>query len=726
MTTLFADPGNRFRHLAIIHHFSTAHRHQWETGTGPNAGPMDYAARAERHLTRLAGMGFGGVVANVGPQRYLEDEEEWRAFLAGFEVAKKMGLRFWIYDEDGYPSGAAGGLVLRDHPEYQAQALVRMEDGFAPGQIVMRPPSGWLYAVRAEVRHKGSQSAEDVTSSVGEDGWLRFEADRACRVTRFDARRAFEGTHCANNVHSVRRYINVLSEKAVGHFYDVTEEAYFARMGADAGRVEAVFTDEPSFMAAYFGTLPYGLAERVRVQDQPAAQWDRLPMIAWDDALPARFQARWGYDLLPELGRLFDGVDLRDCRVRHDFYQVQSEVYARTFFGLQQERLARRGIAFSGHVLAEEAMVHHVATEGDVMACLKHMHLPGIDMLNSIGEEILDSPRLLTCKYASSAAHLVGREQVMSEASQWEQQMAGIEVDAAARRGAVAVQMALGVTTITSYYGWKDWPTEDVRSLLDFWARLAVILRHGAHIADIAVLYPIRTAWSCYRPTSEVLTNASQNEPLASMDGCLHRIARAILSAGLDFDFIDSRSLTDAAPSEPGRLRVAGESYGMLIIPPGATMCREEIESMGRFVARGGHVLAFEPLCDWALETDCERSVADAVVSLQSTASDRVRHVSIDSEWMESALTAASRDVRVKPGGPYVLARRSVYDDTDFVLVVNGGSQAARADVAFNPVRTVELWDPATGECSAAGSNPVQLRLDGCSAVVVVSRRTEP
>ena len=33
------------------------------------------------------------------------------------------GLKYWIYDEPGYPSGMAGGLTLKDHPEYEAKGF---------------------------------------------------------------------------------------------------------------------------------------------------------------------------------------------------------------------------------------------------------------------------------------------------------------------------------------------------------------------------------------------------------------------------------------------------------------------------------------------------------------------------------------------------------------------------------------------------------------------------
>lgn len=717
---LFLDPPNAYRHLAIIHGFVAREKIVWDfdTESPVKVRSTGYKDTIKPRLERIASWGFGGVVANVVGHHYLEDDEDWRVFTAGVQAAKELGMRLWIYDEQGYPSGAAGGIVLRDHPEYEAQNLVRMRESFEGGEVQMRPPTGWLYAVRAEALHEGQEIAEDVTSRIGDDGYLRLPTPSRCTVTRFDARRAYEGTHATRNVFRLRRYINVLRREAVDYFLEVTGERYLRRLGEDARAVEAVFTDEPSFMSAYFPEIPEWWRRGVMVQDEPEESFDAVPMIAWDDSMPRRFRERWGCDLLPELNRLFEGDSPRDLRVRHDFYQLQSEVYADTYFGTQQARFSKDGIEFSGHVLAEESIVHHVACEANVLADLKQMGIPGIDMLNSVGEEIMDSPRLLTCKYGSSAAHLAGREQVMSEVSEFEQRSLGRETTLAERRGAVAVQMALGVTTLTSYYPWHETDPDERRRTLDFWARLAPVVRCGTHIADFAVLYPIRAAWAAYKPVDQVLRPELVDEPLRSMDAHLLRIARAILGAGLDFDFIDTRDLISAAVSG-GRLGVANESYPALVIPPGAAMCPKDLERTEAFVEAGGRVIAFEPCSEFSLG----RPPAEVIAKLAEAAPDRVLRASLDGDWVGFA---AERDVTVELGGEYLVARRSVCGNTDVVLVANGSHDDARAGVDFGAGRSLELWDPWEGVTERVDSNAVDLTVPGYSAMVVVSERSEP
>ena len=101
------------------------------------------------------------MVCNVSFRNYLNDADAWKLLVLAVAAARRSGLRIWIYDEDGYPSGAAGTGVLAGRPELEAQELVRDESG-------------------------------------GEG---------------FRLRPSFEGTHASNNYYALRRYPNLLDER---------------------------------------------------------------------------------------------------------------------------------------------------------------------------------------------------------------------------------------------------------------------------------------------------------------------------------------------------------------------------------------------------------------------------------------------------------------------------------------------------------------------------------
>ena len=77
------------------------------------------------YVDKLRRQGFGGAVTNVGfGGGYVTSPTQWQAFHAGIDRMREAGLELWLYDEAGYPSGRAGGLVLEGHPEREARALL--------------------------------------------------------------------------------------------------------------------------------------------------------------------------------------------------------------------------------------------------------------------------------------------------------------------------------------------------------------------------------------------------------------------------------------------------------------------------------------------------------------------------------------------------------------------------------------------------------------------------
>ena len=81
-------------------------------------GPLEQA-RLRRQLEQFRAVGFDGVVWHPrfypGEPPYLGD-----CYLAEVSDvilhAKSLGLAFWLYDEDGWPSGTVGGQLLKKYP----------------------------------------------------------------------------------------------------------------------------------------------------------------------------------------------------------------------------------------------------------------------------------------------------------------------------------------------------------------------------------------------------------------------------------------------------------------------------------------------------------------------------------------------------------------------------------------------------------------------------------
>ena len=68
-------------------------------------------------VDELVRLGYGGVACNCPFDGYVARESNWPPFVAYVKALKARGLRVWLYDERGYPSGFADGLTLDGHPE---------------------------------------------------------------------------------------------------------------------------------------------------------------------------------------------------------------------------------------------------------------------------------------------------------------------------------------------------------------------------------------------------------------------------------------------------------------------------------------------------------------------------------------------------------------------------------------------------------------------------------
>ena len=72
-----------------------------------------------RQLGLFQEMGMGGIFmhSRVGLQTEYLGEQWFDLTNAVADSAARMGLDAYLYDEDRWPSGTAGGMVTRDHPE---------------------------------------------------------------------------------------------------------------------------------------------------------------------------------------------------------------------------------------------------------------------------------------------------------------------------------------------------------------------------------------------------------------------------------------------------------------------------------------------------------------------------------------------------------------------------------------------------------------------------------
>ena len=158
-----------------------------------------------------AGMGGFFMHARGGLETEYLSEDWFRAVEASVDEAKKRGMQAWCYDENGWPSGFAGGKLLED-PENRAHYLrFEKKPGFDAAAL-------GVYTL--------------------ENGHIRRITGAANGISEYLC--VYD---CQNS-----STVDILDPRITDAFLALTHEKYFERFGAEFGNgIAGFFTKEPQY-----------------------------------------------------------------------------------------------------------------------------------------------------------------------------------------------------------------------------------------------------------------------------------------------------------------------------------------------------------------------------------------------------------------------------------------------------------------------------------------------
>ncbi len=710
----FLDPPADGRILKIIH------------------GWPDPPDAQDARIRKLKEQGFGGVVCNVAfDGGYVESEAKWNAFLRGVREAKKAGMAMWLYDEKGYPSGNAGGIVLRDHPALQARGLLIADAETAGTNVTLQAPPGRLVlAAGFRVTH-GRLSLASRTPLEGhvEDGRLQWQPPAGrWRILLVTEDRLYEGTHAAHNVHEHIPYVDLLEREATARFIEATHQRYAEKLDENLGRwFMATFTDEPSLMSLFLSPMPYRV-------------------LPWTAGLPAEFRRRRGYDLEPLLPALVADCDGPGLKTRHDFWLTVGELVAENYFGQIQTWCARHRIPSGGHLLFEEDLRHQVASYGDFYRCIRRLDAPGIDVLTSLPPDVpFQIGRLL-----ASAGELTGRTLVMSETSDFLQRYRPPGDARPVRtvteeeiRGTLNRLMVSGVNCFTSYFSFQGLDDAAIRRLNEWAGRCCAVLRGGHQAADVAVVYPTESLWVRFVPSRHHASDAGE---AGRVEEAYRAAVSALFHHGEDYAVIDAAALEDARAGD-GFLTHGALRWRAVVLPRVDTLPLAAWERLAAFARRGGVVVALaarpanserefpsprvqaiaREMFGEEGDRPCARANASGGGGVFLPEGTEALLPRVLREWM------GERQVRASGAGAPLRVTHRVVGSEDVYFIINdnaapwSGTIAVRADRAARRTTAPALWRPASGAVEPlAAPGDIPLRLERYDAVFVAGLAARP
>ncbi len=426
----------------------------------------------------------------------------------------------------------------------------------------------------------------------------------------------------------------------------------------------------------------------------------------WATDFAAEFRKRKGYDLLEELPALWVDGGARTPKVRLDYADVRMALMEERYFQPIYRWHAERGLIFAcdsgGRGLRPDEF-------GDYFRATRWYTAPGHDTPGGHAD-------LIKGKVSSSIASLYRRPRV------WLEGYHSLGWGATPERlmfatcenylyGCTLLNLhGLYYTTHGSFWEWAPpcyhfrmpyWDHMGV--FLKYFERLSYLLSQGTFVCDVAILYPVAPF--------EAGLNGEKATQTAFDTG------RALMAAGVNFEFIDADSLARAQVRE-GRLAVADSAYRVLIFPGMEAVRWTSLETAHRFAAAGGLVLNVGALPSASDRAGREDRELDRLVAKTFPAPRRLAAPAMAPPLILSAFTPDTRAEKPVRSLHRKVGPREVY------LVMDATRDSV---VEFRAKGSVELWDPWTGTAQplrvlgeTATGTKVELPLEKHEAQVIV------
>lgn len=626
-------------------------------------------------VKRLFDRGYGGVVLNVDFKNYLDDEESFTRVNEIAHYARELGMRVWIYDEQYYPSGTGGGHTLKNHPELEAICLSCVTKTVESDGTAIRIPSplghsDLKYAIAVPVIDGIEDHSKRINVSDKKDlsgGFCYNAPEGKWKIYCFFIRVLFEATVVAQGMRSSKRFINMFNMDAVKRFLDVTyKDGYEKYMPEPLGSVvEAVFTDEPSsfpYMEPVEKTKSF---PSFSVNDRPNNEIPVFPYYPWDEAIPTRFNERYGYSLIEHLPDLFEDTPLTR-KVRCDFLQLLGDMGKEAFPEQIRKYLNNRGVWLSGHYFGETTFDFQPVYFGDILDHLKNMDIPGCDNLRSAPDKLR---YCMACKIASSAAHIVGKDKVLIEASNMldaDQNMNLLKLKAA-----ISMMFIHGVNTISSYYGENLLSESEMAAFAKHTGMLSSLFDGGKYKIDTLLYYPFKQLCAACEPQGPDNLHEHYRDGL-----CVTQTGENLIKRQVCFDVANREVILNCQLSDGCIVTPYGEKVSNIVLP-NITWLDEELSE---FLLK-------------AKEHKVRIIAADEVVEIENLA---FKPLSLS----ESDLKGGA--ISLEGSNPFVTVMHRDFDDYELFMVMNTDekdcSVTAKIECDGNKFSLVDL---ETGDLTA-------------------------
>ena len=459
--------------------------------------------------------------------------------------ASELGMKCWLYDEGGWPSGGACGLVMLDHPEYARRSLDKR-----------------TVTLKKGVPYK---KGEDVFAAFICGDKMVSDSEKFDKDTELDE---YYSRVIAFETPAKPEVPDLTLADSTDYFIKITHERYKDFIKEYFGNtITAVFTDEPM-----------------------------APPIPFRDGLVEEYEKKYGESVLPHLPAIYGAVPAKaDAAIaKMRWFDLASKAFCDNFLSKCRKWANENGLAFTGHVdNDDEPKGAMYGKNFHVLRALRCMDVPGIDVIwrqifpniNGKNYENRFFPR-----YASSAAAQNGTKLAMTESFG----VYGNGLTFEHMRFIVGFQAIRGVTLFNpmkiSYERRGLWLAGELPSFEEDYAcyahlkhfneymeRLSYVSTCGDRYAKTALYYPINNIWAGIKAD----TVSDEFDALGFK----------MESRGVDFDIVDDDVILGSKTTSDGIISMGLARYTEIVIPKSTILTDEIKRKLNEFEAGGGKVL---------------------------------------------------------------------------------------------------------------------------------------
>lgn len=486
------------------------------------------------HWMNENGMGGFFMHARSGLMTEYLSEDWMQCIEACADESEELGMKAWIYDENGWPSGFVGGKLLEEEKNRDKYIVVEEGDYDATATV------SYLLAKEELIR---------VTSQmVGEKD-------------------THDGTYLNLYIHTSVSTADILNPDVVKKFLTMTHQAYKDRFGEHfSEKIKGFFTDEPQY---YRNATPY--------TDMVAKYW----------------QEQYGEDILDGLGLLF--VEKKGYRsFRYRYWNAMHTLMLNNFAKQVYEWCDQNGVKLTGHYVGGSSLGYQMFTNAGIMSFYEYEHIPGIDCLGKLSDYSLAARQVGSVaaqlgkkQVLTESFGCCGWDVKPSEL----RRILGIQyangVNLLCQHLVPYTERGTRKYDHPAHYSdVNPWVKEDFESFNDYFTQLGHLLGEGEQSVDVAVLYPLRSLYFDYK-------REENGAAVAKWEVALFELVDKLSAHGVEYHFIDETLFEKYGFVEAGKLGCGKCTYDYLILPSMLTMDGSTEKLLRQFVEKDGKVLLY-------------------------------------------------------------------------------------------------------------------------------------